>query len=188
MALTAGFGLLMLTAVGAVGWVLLDAGRQNTFDLLRQSAELTLDSIDAQLDQHLGAAARQAEYLAERVAEGAVEPADADRMVETQKIMIALAELWTAGSVPAFLVKFKTKKDCHQMTLDILSREKYADRYPSSFNTRTWDNWTDYNAAHAWAAGVLAGIDNGDQDMQRKIERLEQEAMFFSFLIRINRK
>ncbi len=82
VALTAGFGLLLLTAVGSVGWILLDAGQRNTFDLLRRSAEITLDSIEAQLDQHLGAAARQAEYLAARVAEGTVEPTDSERMVE----------------------------------------------------------------------------------------------------------
>ncbi len=82
VALTAGFGLLLLAAVGSVGWILLDAGRRNTFDLLRKSAEITLNSIEAQLDQHLGVAARQAAYLAERVAEGAVEPADPKRMVE----------------------------------------------------------------------------------------------------------
>ncbi len=82
VALTAGFGLLLLIAVGAVGWIVLDAGRQNTFSLLQRTAEITVDSIAAQLDQHLGAAARQAEYLAARVAEGAVEPTDPDRMVE----------------------------------------------------------------------------------------------------------
>ncbi len=82
VALTAGFGLLLLIAVGAVGWIVLDAGRQNTFSLLQRTAEITVDSIAAQLDQHLGAAARQAEYLAARVAEGAVEPSDPDRMVE----------------------------------------------------------------------------------------------------------
>ena len=82
VALTAGFGLLLLISVGAVGWIVLDAGRQNTFSLLQRTAEITVDSIAAQLDQHLGAAARQAEYLAARVAEGAVEPSDPDRMVE----------------------------------------------------------------------------------------------------------
>ncbi|MHA1151846.1 MAG: adenylate/guanylate cyclase domain-containing protein [Alphaproteobacteria bacterium] len=82
MALTVGFGLLLLIAVGSVGWFLLDAGRQNTFDLLRQKSEITLDSIEAQLDQHLSAAARQAEYLAARVAQGAVEPTDPERMVD----------------------------------------------------------------------------------------------------------
>ncbi len=82
MVLTAGFGLLLLIAVGSVGWFLLDAGRQNTFSLLKRTAEITVDSIAAQLDQHLGAAARQAEYLAARVAEGAVEPSDPERMVD----------------------------------------------------------------------------------------------------------
>ncbi len=82
VALTAGFGLLLLIAVGSVGWFLLDAGRQNTFDLLRRSAELTVDSITARIDQHLGAAAHQAEYLAERVAEGSIDAADPERMVE----------------------------------------------------------------------------------------------------------
>jgi len=82
VALTVGFGLLLLIAVGSVGWFLLDAGRQNTFDLLRQKSEITLDSIEAQLDQHLSAAARQAEYLAARVAQGAVEPTDPERMVD----------------------------------------------------------------------------------------------------------
>ena len=82
VALTAGFGLLLLVAVGSVGWIVFDAGRKNTFSLLQRTAEITVDSIAAQLDQHLGAAARQAEYLAARVAEGAVEPADPDRMIE----------------------------------------------------------------------------------------------------------
>jgi class 3 adenylate cyclase len=82
VALTAGFGLLLLVAVGSVGWIVFDAGRKNTFSLLQRTAEITVDSIAAQLDQHLGAAARQAAYLAARVAEGAVEPADPDRMIE----------------------------------------------------------------------------------------------------------
>ncbi len=82
MVLTAGFGLLLLTAVGSVMWISLEAATRNTFDLLRRTAELTVDSIAAQLDQHLGAAARQSEYLAARVAEGAVESADPERMVE----------------------------------------------------------------------------------------------------------
>ena len=82
VALTAGFGVLLVIAVGSVGWLLLDAGRRNTFGLLRESAEITLYSIEAQLEQHLGAAARQAAYLAERVAEGMIEPSDSERMVE----------------------------------------------------------------------------------------------------------
>lgn len=82
VALTVGFGLLLLVAVGTVGGVLLEAGRRNTFSLLRRTAEITVDSISAQLDQHLGAAARQAEYLSARVAEGSVEPTDRDGMVE----------------------------------------------------------------------------------------------------------
>ena len=82
VALTAGFGVLLVIAVGSVGWLLLDAGRRNTFGLLRESAEITLYSIEAQLDQHLGAAARQAAYLAERVADGMVDPSDPERMVE----------------------------------------------------------------------------------------------------------
>ncbi|MEE9210316.1 MAG: hypothetical protein V3U23_07665, partial [Kiloniellales bacterium] len=80
--LTVGFGLLVLAAVGSVMWISLDAATRNTFDLLRRTAELTVDSITARVEQHLEAAARQAEYLAERVAEGAVQPADPERLAE----------------------------------------------------------------------------------------------------------
>lgn len=80
--LTVGFGLLVLAAVGSVMWISLDAATRNTFDLLRRTAELTVDSITARVEQHLEAAARQAEYLAERVAEGAVEPEDPERLAE----------------------------------------------------------------------------------------------------------
>ena len=80
--LTIGFGLLLLVSLATVIGIMLDAGRQNTFDLLRRTAELTLDSIAARVDQHLGAAARQAEYLAERLVEGVVQPENPERLAE----------------------------------------------------------------------------------------------------------
>jgi class 3 adenylate cyclase len=115
-----------LIAVGAVGWIVLDAGRQNTFSLLQRTAEITVDSIAAQLDQHLGAAALQAEYLAARVAEGAVQTADPDRMVE---IMLgALAATPQVSGIAFIGSELDTLRVGRKAGLLVWSRSDWSER------------------------------------------------------------
>jgi len=103
---------------------------------------------------------------------------DADRMQEAQMILIALADLWTVGSVPAQFRKMGTKKTALELTHNIRARAKYGDKYPSDYNDRVWGSWGDYNAAHAWADRVISGVDNTERDAERKIAGLEQNAKF----------
>jgi class 3 adenylate cyclase len=70
--LTFGFGFLVLAAVGAVLWVSLLAASENTFTLTRSKAELTLGSLIGRVQQHLGAARHQAEFVAGLIAEGSL--------------------------------------------------------------------------------------------------------------------
>ncbi len=72
--LSFGFGFLVVAAVGAVLWISLDTARQNTFVLTRSKAELTLGSLIDRVEQHLGAARHQAEFLAEQISIGNLEP------------------------------------------------------------------------------------------------------------------
>ena len=99
-------------------------------------------------------------------------------MTEAQDLLLCLADLWNIGQVPAYLLKLRTKKDVLQMTHDIRSRNKYGDKYPSSYNERTWASWDQYNQAHAWAEGILSGQDTREADNQREIQRLETAALF----------
>ena len=103
---------------------------------------------------------------------------DADLMEQAQQILVALADLWFAGNVPGCLVKVRTKKDAHQLAENVRTREKWGDKYPSSYNERTWQSWEQYNQAHDWTKDLLNGVDTGDRDKLRQIARLEQDARF----------
>jgi class 3 adenylate cyclase len=75
--LVLGFGLLVAGAVAAVLLLALDIARRNTNELLRQSAELSIDAQVENLDHHLRPARNQVEFLANQLSAGAV-PLDDD--------------------------------------------------------------------------------------------------------------
>src|SRR6185295_6188407 len=71
------FGLLVAGAVAAVRLLALDIARRNTNELLRQTAELSIDAQVGNLDSHLRPARNQVDFLAHRLSAGAV-PLDDD--------------------------------------------------------------------------------------------------------------
>lgn len=71
--LTGGFGLLVLVAVSLVMWVSLSTAGKNTMSLLRQTAELTVESLIGEIGFYLGTARAQSEFLAGVVARGEVD-------------------------------------------------------------------------------------------------------------------
>ena len=75
--LVLGFGLLVAGAVAAVLLLALDVAERNTSELLRQTAELSIDAQVANLDHHLRPARNQVEFLANQLSVGAV-PLDDD--------------------------------------------------------------------------------------------------------------
>ncbi len=78
--LTIGFGSLVLAAVTAVSWVSLSAARENTLLLLRETAELTVESVIGGIDLHLGPARHEVEFLSELIAGGELDPTDTGRL------------------------------------------------------------------------------------------------------------
>jgi adenylate cyclase len=75
--LVLGFGLLVAGAVAAVLLLALDVAERNTNELLRQTAELSIDAQVENLDHHLRPARNQVEFLANRLSAGTV-PLDDD--------------------------------------------------------------------------------------------------------------
>lgn len=71
--LSVGFGLLVLVAVSLVMWVSLSTAGKNTMSLLRETAELTVESLIGEIGFYLGAARQQSEFLAGVVARGEVD-------------------------------------------------------------------------------------------------------------------
>jgi class 3 adenylate cyclase len=75
--LVLGFGGLVAGAVAAVLLLALDIAKRNTNELLRQTAELSIDGEVENLDHHLRPAGTQVEFLANQLSAGAV-PLDDD--------------------------------------------------------------------------------------------------------------
>ena len=72
-----GFGGLVAGAVAAVLLMALDVAERNTNELLRQTAELSIDGVVADLAQHLQPPRSQVEFLAKQLSDGIV-PLDND--------------------------------------------------------------------------------------------------------------
>jgi len=78
--LTLSFVLLIVLAVGAVMFVSFKAARKNTFELLRNTSELTVGSVTGQIAQHLDAAKFQVEHIAELITSGEVDETNRDQL------------------------------------------------------------------------------------------------------------
>lgn len=73
-----GFGVLMLVAVASVLILGVLAARENTADLLRDKASLTLSSVVGRIEAHLKPVEAQVSYLAVAIARNEIDIADAD--------------------------------------------------------------------------------------------------------------
>jgi len=78
VALALGLGFFVLTAVAGVLGVGLLVGYRNTSDLLTQKAELIIEAQKEQTRRYLMAAENQVEFIADRIAEGSIEPDGGD--------------------------------------------------------------------------------------------------------------
>ncbi len=74
--LTLGLGGLMLAALAAVSLVTLGVSERNTTDLLRKFSEVTIGSINLQIDRHIRTVRDQAAFVAAQIAEGRVALSD----------------------------------------------------------------------------------------------------------------
>ncbi len=91
VALSAGFGLLVLVAVSLVLWIALGTAQKNTFSLVSQTAELTVESLIGEIAFHLGAAREQAVFLGGLIDSGEVDAEDLDRMGDAMMGALAAA-------------------------------------------------------------------------------------------------
>jgi len=78
--LTLGLTFLVLASLGSTLWITIDAAQQNTFELERNLAELTVEAVIRQVDTHLGAAQKQVEFLGELIERGNVDIGDEQRL------------------------------------------------------------------------------------------------------------
>jgi len=80
--LAAGFGALVLAAVASVLVIGLWSASRNTLDLLRDKAEVATEVLVMRTRRHLEPAYDQAQYLAELIASGELDPKDRERMAD----------------------------------------------------------------------------------------------------------
>ena len=78
--LTLGLALLFLVSLGGTLWISFGAAQRNTFELQRELAELTVDSMIGEVDTQLGAAQAQVEFLSGLIERGDVDPNDEQRL------------------------------------------------------------------------------------------------------------
>jgi class 3 adenylate cyclase len=78
--LAAGFGGLLAAAVGAVLLLSLATARQNTYDLLRQNAEVGISVLIHDIAEHLDPARQQVQLIAALLTDGTVPPDDDARV------------------------------------------------------------------------------------------------------------
>ena len=80
--LTLGLTALFAASLGTSLWIAFDAAQQNTFDLERALAELTVESVIQEVDTHIGAAQKQVEFLSRLIARGEVGIDDEQRLTD----------------------------------------------------------------------------------------------------------
>lgn len=81
-ALGLGLGLFVALAVGAEVLVSFLASRQNTYELVRDRTVSTLIAIVERITHHLQPALDQGNFLAARIADGTIDPADEARLAD----------------------------------------------------------------------------------------------------------
>ena len=101
---------------------------------------------------------------------------DADQMEKQQTLLHELAHLFEAGLVPAHLAKVKTKKATEDLVQGVRMLERWNEERIYAYAPRTYASQAEFVQAIYWAQTSLNGVDHGDRDVQRKIQRLEQQA------------
>jgi class 3 adenylate cyclase len=91
-----GFGALVAGAVAAELLLALDVAERNTNELLRRSAELSIQAQVENLDHHLSPARSQVEFLARQLSSGAIPLDDDDRLRDLLLGSLAAAPQITA--------------------------------------------------------------------------------------------
>jgi len=89
--LAAGFGGLIVAAVGTVLWLSLGTARLNTYDLMRVTAQFATGALERGVAAHLQPARHAVEYVARLLADGSV-ALDDDRALQ-QLLLGSLAGL-----------------------------------------------------------------------------------------------
>lgn len=87
--LVGGFGAMMLIAVAAVLALGLLSASRNTYDLLRDKAQLALDEVTIRIRQQLDPVHDQGLYLKQLIEDGTLNPADSTRMTDVLKGALA---------------------------------------------------------------------------------------------------
>lgn len=87
--LMAGFGTMMLIAVAAVLALGLLSASRNTYELLRDKAQLVLDEVTIRIRQQLDPVHDQGLYLKKLIEDGTLNPADSGRMTDVLKGALA---------------------------------------------------------------------------------------------------
>ncbi len=90
-ALTWGFASLTTTAVAAVLYFSLQSGVQNTRELVADQCALMVDSVIERVNEHLGLARAQTEYLARQITSGRIDRGDTDELVRVLTASLAMA-------------------------------------------------------------------------------------------------
>ncbi len=85
LTLAASIGLLVAIAVGVVFWTQWSTAQKNTNELVSQRANLYADQILKELDAQLQPARHQADFIADRIQRGLLDPADT-KLFETALI------------------------------------------------------------------------------------------------------
>ena len=124
--LTLGFGSLVLAAVAAVTWVSLSAARENTLLLLRETAELTVESVIGGIDLHLGPARHEVEFLSDLIARGELDPNDEDRF--EQVLLGSLAAAPQVSGIAFIAADFTTVRVGRQHGELLMLRSNWGDR------------------------------------------------------------
>lgn len=89
--LTGILGALMLSFAIALFWIAFGAGFKNTDELLRDKAQLFLEMMTTRLDQHVQPAKELSAYLADRMADGSLDPKDRGNLKQALSYTFASA-------------------------------------------------------------------------------------------------
>ena len=90
-ALTWGFASLTITAVAVVLYFSLQGGLQNTRELVADQCALLVDTVTDRVNEHLGLARAQTEYLTRQITSGRIDRGDTDELVRVLTASLAMA-------------------------------------------------------------------------------------------------
>ena len=90
-ALTWGFASLTISAIAAVLYFSLQGGLQNTRELIADQCAVLVDTVLDRVNEHLGLAKAQTEYLARLITTGRIDRGDTDELVRVLTASLTMA-------------------------------------------------------------------------------------------------